>query len=383
MDNQTSVKKHLYKGILALFALGLASTICMATSERTRTVERSFKVPGNVNIELTNKYGPVVINTWDNDSVKIKVDITAFGKNLNQATKTINRIDIDFNNNGDFLTIESVFDRSSGFFKELWNNIGDYSQTLLSRNKLRIEYEVYVPSFANLDIENKFGDVYLSEMSGRVNVDLSHGNLRANNLNNSTTININFGDATIKSIDNGVLIPKVANVTVQRVGRIDIESSSSTVHIKQANRIKMSSVSDKGFRIDDVRTVTGKSNFSKITIGSLTGSADLNMNYGEININNVRYDFSRIDLTGKSTDMRLTFHDQSYLAVDLETKEDRMDIPRTGQMQREYIDDKEKYISVTGFMGIKSQKPGALKVDSFNGDLEIRFAPPSPAADGN
>ena len=93
-----------------------------------KTISRDFKAPEGRSLEITNKYGDLIINTWDKDSIKVEIEITAYGKNDDAAEKLMNRIDFDFDQSLNYIEIETVFDRKSGFFQELWNDISDYSK---------------------------------------------------------------------------------------------------------------------------------------------------------------------------------------------------------------------------------------------------------------
>jgi len=162
------MSRNLHRLLFSAWLIVVITGTCLANnevfkrSERVKTVSRKFKVPHTVNVNLINKYGPVIVNTWDVDSVKIDIEVTAYGKTSSEAYKILDRVDFDFFYNRDFLKIETVLDRKAGFFKELWRDIGDYSKTLLSKTKMRIEIEIYIPAYSNLTIENKFGDIYFS-----------------------------------------------------------------------------------------------------------------------------------------------------------------------------------------------------------------------------
>ena len=95
-----------------------------------KNISQSFKVEEKSTLELTNKYGQVILQTWDKDSVVVNVKITAYGKNDEALSKNMERVDVDFTNFGDVLTIETVLDRNSSVFKDVINSLGDYSKTL-------------------------------------------------------------------------------------------------------------------------------------------------------------------------------------------------------------------------------------------------------------
>ena len=312
------------------------------------------------------------MNTWDVDSVKIDIEVTAYGKTSSEAYKILDRVDFDFFYNRDFLKIETVLDRKAGFFKELWRDIGDYSKTLLSKTKMRIEIEIYIPAYSNLTIENKFGDIYLDEMFGELSVDLSYGNLRANNLSNFSSISVGFGEARIKTFDRGRVELKAAIMDIEKTGNLEITSSSSTLIVHQANVLKVDSRNDKRLQFDSVNKLTGSSNFSKIKIGKLVQEIEIETVFGELIIEDIGTHFNQILVNGRATDVRLHFSPESYFTVDIEARDDKLHLPSVAaNLEKNYLDEKKKFVEVSGTVGKPSNNPSKVKVNVHNGDLDM------------
>ncbi|GAA0891955.1 hypothetical protein GCM10009122_16340 [Fulvivirga kasyanovii] len=341
----------------------------------TKTIERDFSMPKNGYLELINKYGQVVINTWSKDSVKVKVKITAYGKDYSDAEKMLERVDIDFRSTSPYLTIETMLDRKSGFFKELWNNISDYSKTLLSKNKIEIDYEIFMPETMALDIENKFGDIYMHEVSGKCNINLMHGNLRANKFNASSNIEVGYGDVRIKQLTEGLLVLKGVEAEIAKLGNVEVKSSSSEVNIKEAGKVTLDSRGDQRFNIDKVSILEGKVTFSRIELQEMEKTLDLDMNYGELRVKSIPFSFNKINLSGKYTDITLDFMPNSYLEVDISAKEESLFLPRENvKLDKAYTDEKQKYVRVKGRIGNKTNYPGNVYINSPGGDVTINLS---------
>ena len=380
------MRKHLIYS-----ACGLVLTFCLANVEAkpgkdddtklTKTLERTFAVSEGTQLEVINKYGQVVIDPWERDSVEVKITVVAYGKDQSSANKIMDRVDIDFREFDSFLRIETLLDRKSGFFKELWNNIGDYSKTLLSKNKLEINYEIKVPKRIRLDLVNKFGDVFLGDFAGRAKIELSHGTLRANEFAPASELEVNFGDARIKKFGGGNLIFKASEVNITELSDSKIRSSSSTVVIKRADQVRINSRNDKLLTFGEVDHISGESLFSKISIEELTKSLDLHLDYGEVTIHQVQFSFSKINVEGKSSDVSLTFEPKSFLNMEIEGKEELIMLPpKHHKLDKQFTDDKEKYVKITGQLGQENNYPGLLFINSQNGEVDINFGAPGQTA---
>ena len=370
------IPRLAFSVLLTAFCTSLwAGDVTSNDTKLTKSIDRSFRVSSNSHFELVNKYGQIIINTWDKDSIKMNVTITAYGKNYGDAEKLLDRVDIDFRQTGQYLTAETLLDRRSGFFKELWNNISDYSKTLLSKTKLEVDYQVYMPTTVDLDLENKFGDIYLAEIDAKCDINIMHGNLRANRIHKNSTIEVAYGDVKIKELASGRLTLKTVEGDILTLGDVQLKSSSSEIYIKKADRVDIDSRSDKKLRFEEVNRLSGKGLFSKFDIEKLTKSLDLEMNYGEVNAMNIPFSFSKIDIDGKNTDILLKFDPGAYLEVDIHAKEEDLLIPSDGRSYtKEYTDDKQKYVHVRGTLGEKNNYPGYVYINAGGGEVSLELS---------
>ena len=189
-------------------------------------------------VDLSNKYGDIIVNTWNKDSVKFKIKITAYGKSDEAVDKLLERVSFDHTNSGRFLKFETIFDRQSGSFKEFWNSLGDYSKVLINKNNLNIDFEIYLPEKSNMYIENKFGDIYINEYSGRSKIVLSQGDVKISNQSGQLNLDLKFGNASIQNVNLAYLKLQIAEITIAKAEKLDISSSSSTININEVERLK-------------------------------------------------------------------------------------------------------------------------------------------------
>lgn len=374
MISRTKIMRLIFSAILGLFALAASARPPDMDTKLTKTIDRDFSLPKNGYVEVINKYGQVVINTWSKDSVKIGVKITAYGKDYNDAERMLDRVDIDFSKTNQYLTIETILDRKSGFFKEVWNNISDYSKTLLSKNKIEIDYEIYMPETAVLDLDNKFGDVYMYELNSKCDITVMHGNLRAGKFDHAN-IDVGYGDVRIKELNEGTLTLRGVEGDISKLGEVQLKSSSSSLTIKEADRVTLDSRSDQRLAFGQVNHLKGDGMFSKIEIQELQKTLDMDMTYGEVRVASIPFSFSKIDVESKYTDISLDFHPSTYLEVDITAREESLFLPNdNAHIEKRYTDDKQKYVRVTGKIGNKNNYPGYVYINSSGGDVSLSLS---------
>ena len=102
--------KLVFKIILILFpAMVFAKP---PDSQVSKTINQSYYMTKGGSLDVINKYGQVVITSWDKDTVSFKIDITAFGKNRSDARKFLERVQIDFDKTSQYITAETIFDKN-------------------------------------------------------------------------------------------------------------------------------------------------------------------------------------------------------------------------------------------------------------------------------
>lgn len=336
----------------------------------TKTINRGAVMPKNGDVELLNKYGQVVVSNSDDDSVRVTITVIAYGKDHASANKIMDRVDFDFNQTKQFLTIETVLDRKSGTFQEVWNNIGDLSKSLLSKNKLEINYEIQVPSNVTLSITNKFGDIYIGERNTKTEIDLSHGNLRSNSFNASSNISVSYGDARIKYMKSGDLNLKSTDADIKELGNVDLKSSSSSISISKVNDLEIDSRSDKAVEIRTANRISGKMSFSKLEVEEIIESVDLNMSYSDIEIEHMPFSFSLVRISGKTSDIYITFDPNSFIEVDIKANENGLHLPFT-DLDKTYLDEKKRIVQIKGTLGTKKNYKGNVYIDVLDGDITL------------
>ncbi len=369
---QMKMMKYLFNIAIVLVISTASYGNSKADASSVKTLKKSYKVDKKASLEIDNKYGQVIVNTWQKDSIVIRIKVTAYAKDKDASDKLLDRVEFDFNKAGEFLIAKTVTDRSKGFFKDMWEEVSSYSRGLLgNKSKITVNYEVYAPKYANINISNKFGDVYLDNFKGDVKIELANGNLKTDEVSGGLNLDLSFGRANINTINNGILILRSAEVEIEKANNIDLTSSSSTLVVSKLILLKMESRNDK-LRMDSLQVLRGNSSFTKINVKSLARTVFADMNYGELNIELVKPGFRDIELLGKSTDFSLLFNENTLIDIDLVGKESDM-VLSNGNYEKTIYKDDDKLTKVKGTMGQGKEKSGTVNIHTNGGKLALRY----------
>ena len=110
------MKRHWqYNVYLALAALLIGHNTIAQETKLSKSINKRFEANERLNLEINNKYGNVIIDTWPDKAVSLKIEILAYGKDESAAEKLMDRVEFDFKQSDDYLEIVSVFDRKKSF----------------------------------------------------------------------------------------------------------------------------------------------------------------------------------------------------------------------------------------------------------------------------
>lgn len=348
-----------------MIALMLATPL-MSQVRQERDFKRSYQMPKNGKVEVISKYGEVIVRTWNLDSVRFEVVVRAEGKNSSAVAKSMARVDVKFRKIGSVVSAVTEISSGSGIFGSVMSEL----EGAIGSNKLKVDYEVWLPKDVMLSVENKYGDLYLTNMEGKVDLDISHGDIKANDLSQSLNLKHSFGKASFGKLKDGIFTLRGAEINIDEAQHLNIESGSSEIRVDRIDRIQLNSRNDK-IHLLEANEIMCEGSFTNLTSDLLKGSARLDFSYGDIYLGRIVKDFNSIDITGKSTDINLILNQASYIKTYIKGPEDRMILPNSMlTMQKEQFVDEGK-ISLSGFVGNTNTRHSQLIVEADGGELII------------
>ena len=152
-------------GLLVVQVVFLLSFSAFA-DEVEKKFDKEFSTKGKELLNISNRYGDVVIENWNEDKVQISVVVKVEHPSKDKAEKYLSMIDVYFNENDN--TIEARTDIEKNFS---FRGNGE--------RKFSIDYVVKMPASLNLKLGNKYGDVRIGELSGHVSIAVRYGTLYA------------------------------------------------------------------------------------------------------------------------------------------------------------------------------------------------------------
>ena len=264
--------------------------------EKVKNFTKSYNINASDALAIENRYGKVVVNTWDKNEFKVEVEIKAEANSDDEAKKMLDRVSISDSKEGSTVSFKTNFGSEDSF----WSSFHGGKRSV---HKLEINYTVYMPAKNNLNIDNRYGATVLPDMSGKVVIYSSYGSFFAKSLTNQNKISVNYGSAEMGNSGPLDLEVGYGSLKMGNADRLDANISYSSADIgKIRNSGNINLKYSGGLKIADLdrdlKNLTIHSSYSNVEIG-LSGDEnanfDITTHYGEFD-----YGSHNVTVTSKS-----------------------------------------------------------------------------------
>lgn len=361
-----TVIKYLFAAII--IQLLTATQPAQAQVSESEHISRGFLVNNSTIVDIGNKYGDVVLKTWDRDTLWVQIDYQVSGKNYDQLKLKMKEINFELTQSGHYIVIDTKIGAPESKlvheFRKLKESIG------FSDTEVEINMKITLPDKLDVRINNKFGNIYIDDYNGDVSIDMANGRLKTHNLNGYTNIKMDFTDAIINHIEHGNLEVNYSDLNLTSTQKLRINSKTSNVTITEAANLFVNSSRDD-YHIRMIRSFETTSNWTDITINEFTNESDVRMNYGELSIDKIKNGFDYLVVDANSTKINLVFDRDADINFDITTNKDiSMPIDATiDSTQRIDSNDKiMRYIGRTGNIDVEDPR---LILKTKSSDISI------------
>lgn len=285
---------------------------------KSKEVSKEIAVPKGGEIYIENSSRGITIKTWDQPKVKVTTTIFYEGDPKLTDDEWLEKVNLSLKTLGSSVKIKSgsvsggySYSTGSSGSVALFNTNG---QNIGSKPNMKRIVTVTVPAGSKLDIESKYADVSIPLGVGDVNIDISNGNLEADNLNKlvlrSKYSNINVGDIKVAEVEftNG-------RFSAKTIDDLDIESKSSTIEMASVKKIVLRSSNDE-YELEEAGEIRGRKNYGNLRITKLNTSLEIDGANANVKVRKVGPALSLVKIDNKYADVRIPLRDTKNYAVD-------------------------------------------------------------------
>jgi len=293
--------------------------------------------------------------SWDQNRVEIFIEVKVEAKNQEKATKKLGLIEINISGSENNVEIKTHLNKSGNFN-------GEFS----------IDMKIKAPASLNLDLENQFGDVIISEWTGPANIAVEYGTLTASKLSSeAVSIELEFSKGNIGLLNKAEIdLQYAGKFSVNKAIELDLESEFSHIDIEAAERLKINSQYDS-YTIGQANRVDFEGEFTGFEIDKLYVAGKIGNEYGNIRINFVSKSFEMLDLSNSFSNIKVYIEKGASFNFELNSEYGDVSLMNDNtHIKIDRKDNSEQYLEGTYGTG---DKKGRVIVDVEYGNASLKL----------
>jgi hypothetical protein len=362
----------IFRNILIFCLLAGSAFIANANNpdqEFTRSINREFGTTADGMTALYNKYGTVNVKTWQSNSVKIDISIVVNAGSQREADKIFDRIKVNFANAAGYVKAETMIEQSGG------GKYGDF----------KINYEVSMPAGNQLDLKNRYGNSYVAPLNGKLIAEIKYGDLRTEAVNNDADLNLGYGKCYIARVNNIYGQVSYGELTITEAREIQLDTKYSEIKGDRVSILRLTSKYDDfelgdvdelrlqtkyaNLRVRSARAAYVTAQYTDIRFASIAETADADLSYGSLKIENFSKNISNINVVGKYTDIQLYAEKSASYRFELEGQYTDIKTPAGANLRNHHKSG--SYEKIEGSVGDANAK-GFVKAKLSYGGLTLK-----------
>ncbi len=358
----------------------LASATQAPEEEFIRTIDKNYPLSAGGLVELANQYGRIDIRSWDKNEVAIKVRIVVQAGSQKEAETIFDRIQVSFSNTSQ--TVRAQTDISSSSSRSWW---GWGSGSGSNSNDFKIYYEVRMPAKAKLYTQARYCDVAADVLRASSTFDVKYGKLKVESLYDKSDITVAYGDIDLQNAAAAQINLSYGNLKlntatdlnlyaryseVQVIGKVvnfQVDSRYTKVRIETADKLDFTAGYGE-LVIRKVGTLRGNSNYTDYEIGHVSNAANIETDYGDVEISHLAANFREVIVRSTYSDLNIRVDKTAAYTLDAQTRYADLDYPSS--MNVSLNEKTGNSIRVKGSQSGSGN--GLLNLSASYGDIDLR-----------
>lgn len=228
---------------------------------KEKTITKAYIVNPDATVQITNSYGAIAVQLWEENKISITVKITVNGKKESTVQEKLDATSIDFvSTTKALIGAKTIFpsDKSWGWN---WDN---------SKVSYQVNYTILIPKRGNVILNNNYGEILVPRLNGSATLKCNYGDITAGELlNSSNSISLNYS----------------GNSKITYANKLNFSANYSDLTLSKGESISASGNYNK-YQISNVDKVNGSGNYNDYNLRNIE-NLNYSGNYTDFNCNNV------------------------------------------------------------------------------------------------
>jgi hypothetical protein len=307
-------------------------------------------------LEIENKFGDIDILKWDKPEISISVTLSSKAGNDEDAKNILEKISIEIKKENNTIYAHTVLNSESG---------------MSGGNSFSVNYTINVPEWINLNLTNKFGNIHVDEISGLVNIDLKHGELRIMSLRRGDVkpdnqIVMAYSSGAVDNAGNLTLNLSFSKIELEQVDDLIADTKYSGINATDCNSFTSESKYDN-FKFDKIKNLSGNLKYSNLHIGDFSGNFELESTFSGVKIDRVLPSFESMKITNTRGGYKIGIEPETNFDLIVNSERGEIDLSDFNIREKK-IEGTTKYIHATN--GIEG-KAKPIIISLVDGSVNI------------
>lgn len=259
-----------------------------------KEIHEIYPITKQSSLSIHNKYGNIDLMNWDKNSVDVSVQIVLHDVSDKQAEDILNAIQIKYGIEGNEIYFHTEYD------DKLSKNIFRFND---AGKKFEVNYKVKMPHSLLVDINNKYGDVFIEKLTSASEIEVKYGNLKANSISSESkdpmaVVNLGYSECAIEACSWLKVNSKYSKCRINSSKALIIVSKYSKFQIERGSSIVTESKYDE-YDIGDIANFVTDASYGNFKFKSIGKKLQMESNYTDVRIGYVPPSFEMIKISNK------------------------------------------------------------------------------------
>ncbi|WP_298893612.1 hypothetical protein [uncultured Psychroserpens sp.] len=335
-----------YKNLVRCFII-VFSFSAVGQNKATKEIKSTHEFFSNGTLSLENKYGNVFIYGWDKESIDITVSIETQRKTQDDAKELLNRITSNITATNKQVIIRSEIEKKGkGFLNKYLSKIDPFKNDKTSTS---INYTIYLPKSAAIEINNKYGDLIITDWDGKLDANVEHGDIRTIESISNSSISIKYGKLKARTLVQSKIESKDATINIDTSENLKINSVGSEIELDKIEQLELHSNKDN-IEINTLNNGFGTIKYATVVINNLT-KANLELYLAELRILNLATHTPSLNINQEISDVYINITNTNF-DFSAQLEQGVLRIPKTMKnINSSMIDNKNKIRNIIATYG--------------------------------
>jgi len=337
-------------GLLVNFSLSAQDAV-------EKVIEKKFSVKEGYTLDISSKFADVELSAWEKNEVNIVAEISVESKNKDKAQDLLDKLDVELSQSGNTVSVKTILPEKMNTGKDI---------------KFTIHLAIQAPAYSNVNLDAKYSDVFIEEISGNALINMAYsnykiGSLTRGNLAPINEINMAYSDGDMVSADWVKMNMAYSKLNIEEVNSIVLSSKYSGVTAEKCKSFVVDSKYDK-FQLEDVGSFNGIFKYCTVKLGKVASKFEIDAAYSNFSVANMRANFELITIESRYGNVKINLDKSASFKIKADAAYGSVSVPDL-KITTEKADGTQKY-----FEGAYGSNPKSkVDVNIKNGNVKFSF----------